>query len=214
MRRTRLSRKGTNPAHQERLRREVRSEVQTYSDKMLKDFASSPEHIRRTDPMMQFLWEESNKELSHRKELKKLWGKKPLVPPKGKMAIPPKMQKSFKFFKLWLALPERVYEGHLEHDVEHASNYFFDKLDHFLHKGRDAKERWHQFAVAHHLARVTTTDYIAKGYDIVNRFPYDADPDVLKVRFRSYKQRFPSLVVVPTDVEGRKYYDLMAKTKT
>jgi len=209
VKRSRLQR-GMSPKDRSRLRVSLAKEMHVYSDKMVKDFATSPKSVREKDPMMQLLYELAKREQARRKELKRIWGEKPLAPPPLKKEL----LKPIKAMGYVLDLPYRIYSGKIEGDIERATDYFFQRLETFTKKTKRAGDRWHQFAVAHHLARKTTTDFIKEGYDVVNRFKYDTDPKMLKMHFQRYKKKFPKMIVVPTQVRGKKYYDLMVKADT
>jgi len=212
VKRSRLSRSGRLAGNPTRLRSQMRSEMMTYSDKLLVDLSSSHVKVRSADPVMQMLYELAKDEIVRRRHLRKQWGR--VVGQTPREQFVQEISGKFKPVRLLLSLPEKVYSGRLEHDIEHATNYFFDKLDHFLHKGRNAKERWNQFAVAHGLAKRTSTDFIKAGYDVVNRYAYDADPAVLKREFLRYREKYPRMVVVPSVVDNKRYYDIMVRMRT
>lgn len=212
MKRSRLNRSSSSMKDKNRLRSTFKQDMHTYSDTMLNDFVASPASVRKTDPIMQMMHELAKEETVKRHEMKKSWKEGEFAPPKKGFADPLKV--SFAGLKYVFDLPYKIYSGKLEGDVERATDYVFENIDQLLHRKERADKRWHNWAVAHNLAHKTTTDFIKQGYDVVNRFSFDENPAILKMQFKKYKNRYPSLAIVPTQVRGKKYYDLMVKADT
>lgn len=215
MKRARLNRNPNSTKDKSRLRSTFKRDMHTYSDTMLKDFVTSPSSVRKTDPIMQMMHELAKDEQVRRHGLKKAWKEGEFAPVKKKGLDPfAPVKVTFAGLKYVFDLPYRVYSGKLEGDIERATDYVFENIDQLLHFKERADKRWHNWAVAHHLAHKTSTDFIKQGYDVVNRFAFDDSPSVLKMQFKRYKNKYPSLVIVPTQVRGKKYYDLMVKANT
>jgi len=211
MRRVRLQRSFSSFRNKSRLKGELKKEMRFFSDKMLQDILSAPKRNLERDPLLQLMFEVAREERERRRELKKVWGSKPLEPPSVKEEILKGLKPIAKSVTYTFDLPYRIYSGKLEGDIERATDYFFSKLDKFVHWKERAEKRWHKFALAHKLAKRTSTDLIKEGYDVINRFDFDTDPKILKMQLVRYRKKYPKMVVVPVEINGKKYYDIMVK---